>query len=134
MKSDYVIRKMVQARLEKSLQKKMKEENRIVRSQQKELKEFVLTRKDKPSSVEKVQPDEIVNLANNYDSPYMSIKGAQLWGGLKRSWQGYKIGKRLGEDEGDVFEKERQKECAVKVQELQKLLRTDVDEFKCLEG
>lgn len=123
---------MVQARLEKSLQKKMKEENRIVRSQQKELKEFVLTRKDKPSSVEKVQPDEIVNLANNYDSPYMSIKGAQLWGGLKRSWQGYKIGKRLGEDEGDVFEKERQKECAVKVQELQKLLRTDVDEFKCL--
>ena len=125
---------MVQARLEKSLQKKMKEENRIVRSQQKELKEFVLTRKDKPSSVEKVQPDEIVNLANNYDSPYMSIKGAQLWGGLKRSWQGYKIGKRLGEDEGDVFEKERQKECAVKVQELQKLLRTDVDEFKCLEG
>lgn len=123
---------MVQARLEKSLQKKMKEENRIIRSQQKELKEFVLTRKDKPSSVEKVQPDEIVNLANNYDSPYMSIKGAQLWGGLKRSWQGYKIGKRLGEDEGDVFEKERQKECAVKVQELQKLLRTDVDEFKCL--
>ena len=133
MKSDYVIRKMVQARLEKSLQKKMKEENRIVRSQQKELKEFVLTRKDKPT-VEKVQPDEIVNLSNNYDSPYMSIKGAQLWGGLKRSWQGYKIGKRLGEDEGDVFEKERQKECAVKVQELQKLLRTDVDEFKCLEG
>ena len=40
MKSDYVIRKMVQARLEKSLQKKMKEENRIVRSQQKELKEL----------------------------------------------------------------------------------------------
>ena len=123
---------MVQARLEKSLKKKLQDRDRVARSQQKELREFVLTRKDNPSVEEKVKPDEIVNLEDNYNSPYMFITGDRLWGGLKRSWKGYKIGKVKGEDGGDIIEQQRQRECAVKVQELQKLLRTDVDEFECL--
>lgn len=116
--------------MERNAKKKLKEQDIAVRAQQKELREFVLTRKDKVKE-ELVQPDEIVSLADYYNSPYMTIQGIHLWRGLKRSWQGYKIGKRLGES-GDVFEKERQKECAIKIQEIQKLLRAEMDEFSVL--
>src|SRR5690606_6276055 len=130
VKSNKIIRRMVKARMEKTLKRKLQEQNRRAHADQKELREFVLTRKDKPQ-VERVKPDEIISLMEDYNSPYLSMKGIMMWRGLERSWLGYKIGKVVGES-GDVFEKERQKEYALKVQELQRLLRVDVDEFECL--
>ena len=117
--------------MEQTLKRKLREQERQAKASQKELREYLLTKKDMPPR-QAVKADEIISLADNYDSPYMFTYGWVLWGGLKRSWLGYKIGKRLGEEGGDRLEQIRQKECAVKVQKIEKLLNVDVDEFKCL--
>ena len=78
-KSNVIVKRLVQARLEKQLKRKLIQQDRIIRANQKELREFVLTRKDKLREDRVVKPDEIISLG--YDSPYMVIEGARLWGG-----------------------------------------------------
>ena len=110
--------------MEKTLKRKLKKEDFKLRQEQKELRDY-LNNKKKPNIV---KPEDIVNLIDYPDSPYMYVKGSNLWQGLKDSWLGYKIGKRKG-GLGDVIEQKRQRECAVKVQEIQNLLRLDIDDF-----
>ena len=110
--------------MEKTLKRKLKKEDFKLRQEQKELRDY-LNNKKKPNIV---KPEDIVNLIDYPDSPYMYVKGSNLWQGLKDSWLGYKIGKRKC-GLGDVIEQKRQRECAVKVQEIQNLLRLDIDDF-----
>ena len=111
--------------MERTLKRKLRKEDFKLRQEQKELRDYLLHKKSKPDIV---KPEDIVNLIDYPDSPYMYVKGSNLWQGLKDSWLGYKIGKRKG-GLGDVIEQKRQRECAVKVQEIQGLLRLDIDDF-----
>jgi hypothetical protein len=120
------LKRRIRARMQVIKNQKLKKEDKFLRAQQKELRDYLLHRKEKPKAV---GFDEIVNLADRDDSPFMYIQGAVLWNGLKKSWMGYKIGKRFGQEGGDPEEQRRQKECAIKIQTLQELLRVDVDDF-----
>lgn len=117
------VKRLVRLRLEKSLKAKLKERDKKIKEDQKELRYHLY--RDKP----KVKADEIIYLSDNYDTPYMFVEGHTLWWGLKRSWLGFKIGKVKGEDGGDMEEQRRQRECAVKIQDLQSLLKLPVEDF-----
>ena len=126
-KSNKTLRRLVQARIAAVQKRKARIDDRKLIAEQKELRDYLITKKDKVRHI--VQPNEILNLMDNEESPYILVRGSSLWKGLKDSWLGYKIGKRKG-SLGDIEEQRRQRECAVKVQEIQSLLGVDVDDFK----
>lgn len=114
--------------MQKTLKQKLAKEDKRLKAEQKELRDYLLTNNKERKKKERVKPGDIVNLIE-YDSPFIIVRGSQMWRGLKNSWTGYKIGLRFGEKGGDVVEQRRQRECAVKIQELQSLLNVDVDDF-----
>jgi hypothetical protein len=121
------VQALVRARMNRiALQKSRKEDKRL-RAEQKELRNYLLTNKEKRWE-DRVKPGDVVNLVED-DSPFLWTYGGVLWRGLKNSWTGYKIGRKYGELGGDVEEQRRQRECAVKIQTFQELLRVDVDDF-----
>jgi hypothetical protein len=122
------VQALVRARMERVARQRSRKEDKRLRAEQKELRNYLLTNKEKRWE-DRVKPGDVVNLVEDDDSPFLWTYGGVLWRGLKNSWTGYKIGKRYGELGGDVEEQRRQRECAVKIQTFQELLRVNVDDF-----
>lgn len=115
----------------------MQYENKILRAQQREYKDYLVNNKRKNTvtgghELPPVRSDELVSLLHLPDSPYLVTTGGGLWSGLIKSWTGFKIAKNaLEEGNNSVIEEETEKEkkYGKNIQEFQELLRLYVEDF-----
>ena len=68
--------------------------------------------------------EKVIDIMNILPSRFYD---SQTWGALQKCWVGYVIGLKKGEFDNEI-------KYANRIQNLQKELGLEVEEFKCLEG